>query len=442
MDETVAKARELRESINKAAGLRQMVDVSSEGGKELFSIKSTAKDPQFAARVAELFWKEFDDEQEHFKIRQSNILLEKLTQEISTATDKLKNLETEIQRLNERITNSEIEHVQGENGLIFVRLSALQEDRRDKEAEIATTKRDLRRHQEDPVDYSYTDEDLEIEVDTLPTVVDARRRLEGLDLELTKLAQKKGESHPDYENLVRVRYSAERDLLLARKNGKEKLEASKRREADKENELKLANLERRLEELEFDRTEIDNRISEEHAKVQAFKNLNFDLQLKEEDRDVARSELMAFKQRERQIRLKQIAPYSVARIYISDENETVAIPQTPVEEYPTKMLVMICLLSLVAPFALFALWELRVRRVASPDQVEVNANLIGEIADLPARYGQAYRRKQQSQVFEESFNGVSTFLRTRSSEEKMASLAITSAVSNEGKNDVCIPACG
>ena len=46
--------------------------------------------------------------------------------------------------------------------------------------------------------------------------------------------------------------------------------------------------------------------------------------------------LLAYDEKRRDVKLQQIAPFSITREYVTDENEGVPIPEQPVEKYPSK----------------------------------------------------------------------------------------------------------
>jgi succinoglycan biosynthesis transport protein ExoP len=97
----------------------------------------------------------------------------------------------------------------------------------------------------------------------------------------------------------------------------------------------------------------------------------------------------------------------------------------------------------VLPFGLSVLWELRVRRIASVDQLRDEARLpvIGEITALPARSlipspGATARFERQRSLFEESIAQLRTTLILCDDTANLQVIAVASAVSREGKTSV------
>ncbi|HEY4309128.1 MAG TPA: polysaccharide biosynthesis tyrosine autokinase [Pirellulales bacterium] len=97
----------------------------------------------------------------------------------------------------------------------------------------------------------------------------------------------------------------------------------------------------------------------------------------------------------------------------------------------------------VLPFALALLWELRVRRVATVDQLQDEARLpvLGEITEMPIRSMLPGRRadarfERQRSAFEESIAHLRTSLVLNDDTSNLQIFAVASAVSREGKTSV------
>ena len=96
--------------------------------------------------------------------------------------------------------------------------------------------------------------------------------------------------------------------------------------------------------------------------------------------------------------------------------------------------------SFVLPFALALLWEIRVRRIATVEQLRDEARLpiIGEITSLPTRSllpgrRAAARLERQRSIFDESISQLRTSLVLCDDASDLQVIAVASAVSREGK---------
>jgi capsular exopolysaccharide synthesis family protein len=118
------------------------------------------------------------------------------------------------------------------------------------------------------------------------------------------------------------------------------------------------------------------------------------------------------------------------------------VPIEPVTTQ-TKFVAMVGGAMFLLPFALALLWEVRVRRVATVDQLREESWLpvIGEITALPTRSLMPGRRAQarferQRSTFEESISHLRTSLVLCDDTAHLHVVAVASAVSREGKTSV------
>ena len=118
-------------------------------------------------------------------------------------------------------------------------------------------------------------------------------------------------------------------------------------------------------------------------------------------------------------------------------------PPAPIEVLPYKILAISTLVSLCLPFGLAVFWERLIQRVSDTDQLEQRANLavVGEVARLPVRRNLARGLPSQRvgrgiMVFEESIDGLRTYLMLSEPLKDMKVLAVTSACKGEGKTSL------
>jgi succinoglycan biosynthesis transport protein ExoP len=119
-------------------------------------------------------------------------------------------------------------------------------------------------------------------------------------------------------------------------------------------------------------------------------------------------------------------------------------PSRPVQPdtlIPIKMAGFAGGIAFVVPLALAVAWEHLFRRVSTRKQLEENQlTVIGEVTALPSRQrGKGFRRRSSERgvlLFEESVDSLRTYLSLGESLDGIRSLAITSAVSGEGKTSL------
>jgi capsular exopolysaccharide synthesis family protein len=114
-----------------------------------------------------------------------------------------------------------------------------------------------------------------------------------------------------------------------------------------------------------------------------------------------------------------------------------------VEELPYKQLLLAAMFGFCIPFGLAVAWEYFHQRVADAAQLSANSNLlvVGEIASLPdsledVRNSNSRKVRDSLRLFEESIDNLRTCLVLSESLTDLRVLAVTSAVSGEGKTSV------
>lgn len=113
-------------------------------------------------------------------------------------------------------------------------------------------------------------------------------------------------------------------------------------------------------------------------------------------------------------------------------------PVSPDEIVPWKKIGMGASVAFLIPFALAVGWEQLFRRVTSRGQLETANRLcvVGEVTSLPAKKrgaGQKNQTERNVMLFEESVDCLRTYLSLGKSSQGLRILAVTSAVSQEGK---------
>jgi capsular exopolysaccharide synthesis family protein len=119
-----------------------------------------------------------------------------------------------------------------------------------------------------------------------------------------------------------------------------------------------------------------------------------------------------------------------------------AVPLRPDEALPFKKMGMASLAAFLLPFALAVGIEFLYRRVSSRDQLEQGGKImvVGEVTTLPRRARRAASAgdapSRELQLFEESIDGLRTYLSLVQSLQGMRVLAVASSISREGKTSL------
>ncbi len=107
-------------------------------------------------------------------------------------------------------------------------------------------------------------------------------------------------------------------------------------------------------------------------------------------------------------------------------------PNLPIEETPIKKILMVAVAAFMFPFALAVLWEFHAKRITNADAINSNQliPILGEIARIPT----SRKRSTGHRLFEESIDAMRANLLFKM--EEVRTIAVTSAVSGEGKSSV------
>jgi capsular exopolysaccharide synthesis family protein len=118
------------------------------------------------------------------------------------------------------------------------------------------------------------------------------------------------------------------------------------------------------------------------------------------------------------------------------------LPTGPVENAPWRNLLMVTLVGFCVPFGLAILWERTAKRVADASTLRnSDIHVVAEVAALPVRSRDqsafaSQRSKRELSLFEESIDSLRTGLRLSRQLRDLQVLAVSSAVSREGKTSL------
>jgi succinoglycan biosynthesis transport protein ExoP len=180
------------------------------------------------------------------------------------------------------------------------------------------------------------------------------------------------------------------------------------------------------------------RMQKERANQQVYKGETVELEFLRTDYESAAKVFEAINDRIVTMRLEQHAP---DRVMLFKE---AAAPSFPDRTLPYKYMGLAAALALAAPFALAIGYEMLHRRVSNRRQLEKDCQLsvVAEVTEMPRVTSQQLAQHNQGnrelQLFEESIYGLRTQLLLAQPAGKLRTLAVTSAISREGKTSVAV----
>jgi polysaccharide biosynthesis transport protein len=175
----------------------------------------------------------------------------------------------------------------------------------------------------------------------------------------------------------------------------------------------------------------------EMKNVNQFSGNTLELEFKHDELARAEKVFELIAARSLQIKTEQMAPSRVSLLRMAE------VPTTPLEAYPLKGMILAILGGFGVPFGLAFAWESWVRRVGDSSDLPVaqGFTIVGEIAQIPRRVAvvnqQGSRQSEvEFRVYQESLDNLQTTLTLGDESGAMRVIAITSAVSDEGKTSV------
>jgi len=282
--------------------------------------------------------------------------------------------------------------------------------------------------------------EVEKQVQSLPEVVALRRRIGeayGLLREHERVSVNL-EKNTSYQRLLK-QSNADKAQLEKRLG---ELRTLMKTELEQQARLtrtdQVASLRKSLEAKEVTVRILRDRLQGEREKQQDYKGETVELEFLRSDYDSAARVFEAINSRIVSMRLEQHAPDRVMMF------KQATPPEFPTEALPYKRMSVIGLAAFLAPFGLAVLVELIQRRVSNRRQLEVTSHMpvVAEVTAMPRitasrSMGRDFANRELH-LFEESIDGLRTHLLLGPQADTMQTIAVTSAVSREGKTSVAI----
>jgi capsular exopolysaccharide synthesis family protein len=422
--------------------LRRLLKIRSQGQSDFFVIEFTSVSPEKAAlitrEVAKSYLKVHRGTLSHRYEETVRLLEDMQTRQqgvVQTHRDNVQEMSKTLTGKDPFASQTNKELLQMQNPLAELRSLLLVQQLRSHELNsiLQAEKRQIA---------SLSFEPSPTEVDRL---VAADQVVRGLQRDLNELQLKKKGHETASKQLAQnplhrevVRKIAENETLLKQTvdDLKQQVKAKLQQDARSAREDEIRKLEDDLARTDSAVDYLESQLKSEVELRKEFKGETFDLEVKREDYQRSAAVLDKIADRLLGLKMQREEPDRVAIF-----KEAVA-PLSPDEAVPFKQIGVFGLGAFAIPFGLAIAFELLYRRVGSRDQLENLGRLrvVGEVPALPRR---ARNRQQlagvanrELQLFEESVDGLRTYLTLVDSLRGMQVLAVTSAVSREGKTSL------
>ena len=444
----VAELDEFRASVEPVDQLKKNLNIKQVGKSELYLISYKSRDPESAAIVANAVVEEYMKNQSSEEFRQAQRVIDLLEEERRKRSQEIEQLRNQVVSMAQELTGTDpFGHgAITDYGKAYSPTASIYHKSIGNDVQIGLLKAEIQSLQETPLLYPEESDDsalLELEVESSETVRIAKAKIKDLEKRAEYFKKKyiNWETNSDYLELVKDTEEASEKFDEAVADTKARILELRKADKEKKHASDISAKQKQLAKLELLTKLWDKQFKEAISELKAGGAQS--VQLEFAKAELARKErvfeLIAARKLALQTELR--APQRVT------DKQVAAIPKTPLELIPIKLLLIACTSSMVLPFGLVLLKELMAKKIIGSDQLHQVTHLpiLGEISHFPVRPvaegPRALPRRQQREmfIFAESIDSLRTNLvltENLGAEGKSNVIAVASAASGEGKTSV------
>jgi capsular exopolysaccharide synthesis family protein len=440
----VGSTPELLEEEDKVGYLRNNLKIQSQAGSDYFVIKFTSRDPAKAALIVNEVVNSYVDFQDRHESRVGEVTIELLQEQLRNQQAEVGRLRKVVEELSKQATGQppifRLDEVTRERPSESRSMrSHFEMQLEQAKLNVVQLKVEIEAQNQVNQEQSYTPppEIIESAVENDPKVVAIKTRLaQNRDkLDQYRKAAKEPEKNVEYQRLLRTIEADEAEL------GSDKAKLKPLLAEDMENFARAKSV-ALIEELQVKLVKAvksvehyENHLKSQQEEQKRERGDTLQLEFAWADYHRASDFLEAISNRIMGLKVEQRAPVGI------DLLQGARVPVRADEEIPLKKMLMAALAAMVVPFGLAVGTEMLFGRVSSRRQLESIGQLsvVGEIANLPRRAPKRLgdnSRSKDVQLFEESINGLRTYLTLVEATRGRKVLAVTSSISREGKTSL------
>lgn len=424
-----------------AQALRKLLKIKSLGRSDYFVIEFTSIDREKAALITNKVSEAYIELQRSNQHEVKSLTIGLLEKEQAAQQVLVERYRANVRDLTKQLTGSEAFPLGPNQGRVEIRTAASELESKLMAAEVdqvvlkAQLDAESKLLQANVKESSAAEIDLQIE--SIESVVVLRRKIEGAKARMREYERVSinVDKNTAYQHLKSDVKADEQSLAKLRTESREKVTAHLETTARAQRETQIQALQQRLANAEFTATVLREKLDRENAGRKTEKGESLELEFVRADYLRASKVYEAIADRILQMRMEQRAPNQV------EQFQAAKPPASPDGEMPYKKMVIVAFGAFMFPFASTVALEHFYRRVSCRNQLENVGGIlvVGEVTSLPHRSRKRNRKdshSQELQLFEESIDGLRTYLTLVHSLKGMQVLAVTSAVSREGKTSL------
>ncbi|MEX2177021.1 MAG: polysaccharide biosynthesis tyrosine autokinase [Pirellulaceae bacterium] len=436
---------ELSRSGEPAELLRRQLRVRAMGQSDFFVIEFTSEDPKKAALVVNEVAKSYLVLQDRDLSLRMEATITRLEKQRADQQQSIESLRDRVQQKTKTLTGVDpfIGSAQGVAAAIQDPLSPLQNQIVGAEIDQAMTAAQVEAEEEmlKRQVFEVPASEVEAKVQSLPEIAGLRKRIgdtQGLLKEHERTSANLAKNQA-YQYLLKQKRSDETQFAKRVGELREAVKADLEKSSQMKRIDEVASMRKSLEAKQLAVTILRDRLEKERANQQVFKGETVELEFLRSDYEAASKVFEAINDRIVSMRLEQHAPDRVLRF------KDATPPLFPDEALPYKKMAGVAAIGFFIPFGLAIAFELLHRRVSSRRQLELTCRVpvVAEVTEMPRRISsnRPSAKEQLSRelhLFEESIYGLRTHLMLAHATEGLCTVAVTSAVSREGKTSVAV----
>jgi succinoglycan biosynthesis transport protein ExoP len=438
-DPKVATTPELANEADSVGYLQKKLRIRPLGKSDFFEIAFTSQSAEKAAVVVNKVGKEYYELQGRHESKANSRTIDLLQEQQLARQQSVRQLRTTLQDLSKQIYGKDAFAITQEKGQTVNPYAELEQRLITAQVEKETLAARIKAERElfEKESFEPSPSEVASQVDQVPQVQEVRRKL---DATRTKLAEHKEKSVDLKKNSLYQQLEKQlRDDEAAVGKILDQLRTTTTSELERFARLKrqnsIAELEAQLRALDVSVQVWTERVKEKRGVQKEVAGDSLQYELVKADYERASGLLDAISSRILTMQTEQRAP---ERVEIFREAST---PIRPDQAIPYKHMGMAAMFALLAPFALAVGVELLYRRVSNRSQLEGagQISVVAEVTTLPARMKSSKGKtgiNHGLRLFEESIDGLRTYLSLGESMQGDKVLAVTSATSGEGKTSI------
>lgn len=441
VDPQIMSLPEARKGDSVLEWLEKGLHASFRGESELCEITFRSESRETPAKVANAIMDAYLSFQRDQSGQQTERIIELLNKERVQRRAELEHLQERVRVLAKKVTGQDPVLSGGKRDVVVVQnpVVELEARRTAVEVERVVFEAQLKSLQESlSLPIEVVPEEVEVVIDADLDVRDLKAQISRQRAQIRERQRQPGSTNnPVGERMLGKLADLEKALTDLRNELRPKLTADIKAALRTQRARAIAELEEKVENQRQLERVWANRVTEQRRKTEAAGDQSVELEFARAELDRSNEVFQRISDRIVALRTEMSAPMRTSALRRAEP------PTKPLEAIPFKRIGLVALLGMLAPFGAALLWERRQHRISNAQQVAAEANLpvLGEITALPQRSlrsGQllSHRKLCDRLAFEESVDSLRVALTQTPSFRELRTLAVTSAVSREGKTNL------